>query len=80
MADLKIRKLPDWVVAVHKSRAKHAGRSLEEQLRVLLTEEAEGPQEDLRREISAFRKRMGRKYGRLSDSVTGIRKDREARG
>ena len=40
MAEVKIRDLPDWVVAAHKSKAQQAHRSLEAELRRLLTEAA----------------------------------------
>ena len=80
MPDVKIRRLPDWVVAAHKLRADHAGRSLEEELRALLTDAAIKPQQDCAAEIAAFRDRVRSKYGSLSDSTPGIRGDREARG
>ena len=80
MADVKIRKLPDWVVVAHRSRAENAGRSLEEELRVLLTQAALRPQKDLTRKMAAFRNRLRNKHGILSDSAAQIRKDREARG
>lgn len=80
MADVKIRKLPDWVVASYKARAEHAGRSLEEELRTLLVEEASKSRKELLRKIDAFRNGLRRKYGTLSDSTVGIREDREARG
>ncbi|MGC9971518.1 MAG: hypothetical protein ABSE56_13115 [Bryobacteraceae bacterium] len=80
MADVKIRKLPDWVVAAYKVRAEHAGRSLEEELRILLVEGASNSRKELLRKIDAFRNRLRRKYGILSDSTLGIREDREARG
>jgi plasmid stability protein len=80
MADVKIRKLPDWVVASYKARAEHAGRSLEEELRILLVDGASESRKELLRKIDAFRNRLKRKYGTLSDSTVGIREDREARG
>jgi plasmid stability protein len=80
MADVKIRKLPDWVVAAYKAQAEHAGRSLEEELRILLVEGASNSRKELLREVRAFRTRLRRKYGVLPDSTPGIREDREARG
>ena len=47
MAEVKIRKLPDWVVAHHKRAAERAGRSLEEELRQFLTEKALAKREQL---------------------------------
>lgn len=36
MGDIKIRKLDDWVVAVHRDLAGKAGQSLEEYMRRIL--------------------------------------------
>jgi plasmid stability protein len=80
MADVKIRDLPDWVVAAHKSKAKHARRSLEAELRRLLTEAALAPQQAFPQRAAALRERLRRRYGELSDSARQIREDREARG
>ena len=80
MPDIKVRRLPEWVVAAHKLRAGRAGRSLEEELRVLLTEAAILPRLERASEITRFRNRLQRKYGSLSDSTPQIREDREARG
>jgi len=80
MPDVKIRKLPDWVVGALKTRAAGAGRSLEGELRQLLTEAASKPARERAAELSAFRGMLRRKYGQLSDSTDAIRADREARG
>jgi len=80
MADVKVRNVPDWVVASFRNRATHAGRSLEEELRLLLTEEATKRRQETLRKLKAFQDRMRKKYGVLSDSTPGIREDRQARG
>lgn len=80
MADVKIRKLPDWVVSAFRVRASHAGRSLEEELRTLLTEAASKPRRESAAEMVAFRSMLRRKYGPMRDSTGGIRADRQARG
>ena len=80
MPDVKVRRLPDWVVTALKSRAVQAGRSLEEELRVLLVDAAKKPQREIVAEVKALRAMLRRKYGTLSDSTEGIREDREARG
>jgi plasmid stability protein len=80
MADVKIRKLPEWVVGTFKTRAEQSGRSLEEELRNLLTEAASRPKRETIAELAAFRQKLRRKYGALPDSVAGIRADRETRG
>jgi plasmid stability protein len=72
MADVKIRKLPDWVVASFKARAEHEGRSLEDELRKLLTDEATRRREALVRDLAAFRRKLRKKYGELPDSTPGI--------
>ena len=77
---MKVRRLPDWVVTAFKTRAELAGRSLEEELRVLLTEVAAKPKRERSAEMAAFRRMLQRKYGTLSDSTAGIREDREGRG
>jgi plasmid stability protein len=80
MADVKIRKLPDSVVATFRLRAAAAGRSMEEELRLLLTEAASRSKQDMVAELDAFREMLRREYGTLSDSTEGIREDRESRG
>ena len=80
MADVKIRKLPNWVLESYRTRAKAAGRSLEEELRLLLTETALQGQREFAAEAAAFRGQIQSKYGLLKDSTPGIREDRERRG
>lgn len=79
MADVKIRKLPEGVIGAFKLRASAAGRSLEAELRQVLTEAASKPAKDRAAELSAFRDMLRRKYGELSDSTAAIRADREGR-
>jgi plasmid stability protein len=80
MADVKIRRLEDWVVAAHRNRAEQAGRSLEKELRVLLTAAALEPQRDFAREVPLLREEIRKQRGTLSDSTELIRAEREARG
>lgn len=80
MADVKIRKLPDWVLDTYRTRASAAGRSLEEELRTLLTEAALERQLQFRKEAETFQKRLRAKHGQLSDSAPGIAQDRQKRG
>jgi plasmid stability protein len=80
MADVKIRKLPESVISIFRMRAAAAGRSMEEELRLLLTEAASRQKQDLVAEAQAFREMLQQKYGTLSDSTEGIRQDRESRG
>jgi plasmid stability protein len=80
MAEVKIRKLPDWVVETHRVRAETAGRSLDEELRSLLTREALYVQREFQRDAEKLQGRLRAKYGRLSDSTPGIAADRRKRG
>jgi plasmid stability protein len=80
MPEVKIRKLPDWVVEIFRLRAENAGHSLEEELRLLLTETALQPKQDRAMELASFREMLRRKYGTLRDSTEDIRRDRETRG
>jgi plasmid stability protein len=78
--DLKIRKLPDWVVDTWRFRAKTTGRSLEEELRVLLTEQALECQHQFGSEAAALSEKLREKYGTMPDSTSGIVQDRQRRG
>jgi plasmid stability protein len=80
MADVKIRKVPDWALDAYRSRALIAGHSLEEELRRLLVEAALDPQRSFAREAEVFREHLRIKNGLLSDSTPGIIEDRERRG
>jgi plasmid stability protein len=80
MAEVKIRKLEDWVVATHRARAKSAGHSLEEELRLLVTEAALAPQHRLAEKTAEFKERLRRRHGELPDSTPLVREDRDARG
>ena len=80
MADVKVRNLPDWVVASFRNRAQHEGRSLEEELRILLTGEAMKRRQETVRKLKQFQTKMRKKYGELSDSTPGIQEERQARG
>lgn len=80
MTDVKIRRLDEWVVATHRARAEAAGRSLEEELRVLVTQAALRPQRELARKTARFRDRLRQKYGELPDTAPLIREDRDRRG
>jgi len=80
MADVKIRKLEDWVVTTLQHQAKRTGRSLEEELRCVLTETALRAQHEFAATAKAIRQRILKARGMFSDSTTLIREDRETRG
>jgi plasmid stability protein len=80
MADVKIRKLDDWVVESFRARAQQAGRSLEEELRQLLTETARERRQRLIVELEALNADLRKKYGELPDSTPSIREERDQYG
>jgi plasmid stability protein len=80
MADVKIRRLPDWVVDHYKRSAERAGRSLEEELRVLLTEHTAGKRQYWAKRLDKLREKIHRKHGTLPDSVMDMRAERERLG
>jgi plasmid stability protein len=80
MADVKIRKLPDWVVEHHKRNAEKAGRSLEEELRVLLTDQIMAKRRTLLKRLADTREKIRKRHGVLSDSTADIREERERMG
>jgi plasmid stability protein len=77
MADVKIRKLEDWVVACFRARARQAGRSLEEELRQFLTEAARERRQRFADELDAFTEQLRSKYGEMPDSTPLIREGRD---
>ena len=80
MTDVKVRRLEDWVVQVWRRRAEVAGRSLEEELRQVLTDEALRPQVEFAERAAALRAKIRRSSGVLTDSTEHVRADRAARG
>lgn len=80
MAEVKVRKLEEWVVKVWQSRAQQAGRSLEEELRQVLTEGALRPQQEFASKAAELRAAIQKAVGQLSDSTLHVRAEREARG
>ena len=80
MAEVKVRKLEDWVVKVWQKRAQQSGRSLEEELRQALTAEALRPQQRFAEKAAEVRSAISRSTGQMSDSVEHLRAERAARG
>jgi hypothetical protein len=78
MADVKLRKLDEWVVEVYRTRARAAGHSLEEEMRRTVTSAALKPRLDFARKMARLREKIRRKYGILSDSTPGIRQERDS--
>lgn len=77
---MKIRKLAPWVIEAHRAKAEHAGISLEEEVRRVLTEEALRPQKQLAQKAAEWQEQLRKRYGMFPDSTPGIRADREERG
>ena len=67
MADVKIRKLEDWVVETHRALAEAEGISLEEELRRVVTEAALKPQHDFAQKVRALQEDFQAKYGIMPD-------------
>jgi plasmid stability protein len=80
MADVKIRKLEDWVVESYRARAKEGGRSLEEELRQFLTEAARERRRRFIAELDELNTKLRNKYGELPDSTPLIREERDRYG
>jgi len=80
MADVRVRKIDDWVVGWFRSQAKQHGRSLEGELRQTLTDAALAKKQAIAAEMRTQRDTLRKKYGTFSDSAITIREDRDARG
>jgi plasmid stability protein len=77
MADVKIRKLEDWVVDSFRARAKKAGHSLEAELRQFLTEAARQRRQSYLERLTAFNEHLRARYGEMPDSTSLIREIRD---
>lgn len=80
MKELRIRNVDDWVVEWHRTRAKRDGKTLEGELRQILTDSALASKRALADELRAGLDEL-RSQGRVfSDSAKLVREDRDARG
>lgn len=80
MGDVRVRNLDDNVVAEFKDRAKRNGRSLEAELREVLTAEAFRLRRELAERARQLRDELRAKYGEFPDSTPGIREERDRLG
>lgn len=80
MADIRVRKLDDWVVGLFRTQAKRHARSLESELRQTLTEVALRRKQEISAKLRADLDRLQQKHGLFPDSAQLIREDRDARG
>jgi plasmid stability protein len=80
MTEVRIRNVEDWAVEWHRHQAKLAGRSLESELRGIITEAARAKKRAIAEEMRAGLDELRTKYGTFSDSAKVIREDRDRRG
>ncbi len=80
MAEVRVRNIDDKVVVELKDRAKRHGRSLEAELREMITQEALRPRRELVGDLEQFSESLRAKYGMLPDSTPLIREERDRRG
>jgi antitoxin FitA len=80
MSEVRIRNVDDWVVEWHRTQAKLDGKTLETELRQILTDAALAKKraiaDEMRVSLDKFRSE-GRFF---SDSAKIIREDRDRRG
>ena len=76
MATLTIRRLDDEVYERLRERARANERSLEAEVREILSEKARG-RDAVIAEMMAFQEEMARKHGPLGDSTALIRQMRD---
>lgn len=80
MTEVRIRDVAEWVVESHRRTAKQAGRSLETELRELLTSIVLHRKQSLVEAMRSDLEELRQKHGQFPDSAAGIREDRERRG
>lgn len=80
MGDVRVRNLDDEIVEELKARARRHGKSLESELRAVLTAEARRPRQELSKRLQSFRDELRQQYGELPDSTPFIRAERDEWG
>lgn len=81
MAEIKVRQLPDWVIEAHKQQAQRSGTSLEQHIRMILTESAQVQKNFLLKTARACREKLAQELGgplqdRTADLVRQMRDER----
>ena len=76
---VRIRNVDDWVVDLHRNRARQEGRTLESELRQVITEAALAKKRALAEELRAGVNELRDKYGTFSDGAVLIREERDSR-
>jgi plasmid stability protein len=80
MTEVRVRNVEDWVVEWHRHQAKVDGKTLESELRQVLTDAALAKKRAIADEMRAGLEELRTKYGTFSESAQIIREDRDSRG
>lgn len=80
MADIRVRKLEEWVLEVHRRLAMGDGQSLENHIRRLLTNAAVESQREFADRAEAKLTQRQAMHGVFSDSAESIQQERWERG
>src|SRR5262249_38625798 len=80
MAEVRVRKLDQWIVDWFRGQAARHGHSLEQELRNLLTDSVVQRRQALADQLRAGLNELRDKYGTFPDRPIVIRPDRDARG
>lgn len=77
MTEVRIRKLDDWVTSWLKGQAKLHGRSLEKELRELLTETVRSRKQQITDQLLNDLETLEQKHGLFLGGTAGIRQERD---
>lgn len=80
MAEIRVRNLPDWLVAWYKDSAEQQGKTLEGFMRQMLQESALSKQAAVAAKLQEGLDRLAEKYDVMPDSTPLIREMRYERG
>jgi plasmid stability protein len=80
MTEVRIRKLDEWVTTFLKSQAKAHNRSLEKELRELLTEMVRARKKQIAEDLLSSLNVIERSHGLFQCGTAGIREERDKRG
>jgi plasmid stability protein len=80
MAEVRVRKVEEWVIGWFRSQAKKHGKSLEGELRQVLIEAVQRRKQEIAADLRADLKQLQDKFGTFSDSAPLIRDARDTRG
>ena len=79
MTELRIRKLDEWVTSWLKGQAKLHGRSLEKELREILTETVRSRKHQIADQLLADLDAIEQRHGLFVGGTKGIREERDKR-